>query len=366
MRILILLFIVSCVLGYISWHMWIMIPLPKPYRAGLIFLAIALFFLIPVIIFNEEHIPLSICGVLNKVTTSWFFIMLYLFMVFILTDVIRFMIPSLRPLFISSWKATALTVILISAIFIYGNIRYHHKVRVPLNIKISKPLPHPYKIVFISDLHLGYTIGAGELSRWVDMINKENPDIILIGGDIVDFSTRPLSGDTFASQLRRFNAPLGVYACLGNHDHIAHADKSIDFFKRSHIRPLIDESVLADSAFYIIGRDDMSNRRRQPLPHLIGNKDANTPVIVLDHQPYHLDRAQHAGIDLQLSGHTHRGQVFPINLITDYLYQCSHGYIKMGNTHVCVSSGIGIWGGKFRIGSQSEYVVITLTGTPAT
>ena len=83
--------------------------------------------------------------------------------------------------------------------------------------------------------------------------------------------------------------------------------------------------------------------------------------IVLDHQPYNLDCAETAGIDFQLSGHTHRGQVWPISWITDYIYECSWGSHQRGNTQFYISSGLGIWGGKFRIGTQSEYVVATLT-----
>ena len=82
----------------------------------------------------------------------------------------------------------------------------------------------------------------------------------------------------------------------------------------------------------------------------------------MDHQPYHLERAEAAGVDFQLSGHTHRGQVFPINLVTDMVYEKSWGYLQKGNTHIYVSSGIGLWGGKFRIGTQSEYLVLEISG----
>jgi predicted MPP superfamily phosphohydrolase len=107
--------------------------------------------------------------------------------------------------------------------------------------------------------------------------------------------------------------------------------------------------------------------RRKPLKDLMYSLTPNlsplTPkyAIVLDHQPYNLDRAEAAGVDFQLSGHTHRGQVWPISWITDHIYECSWGSHKRGNTQYYVSSGLGIWGGKFRIGTQSEYVVATIT-----
>jgi predicted MPP superfamily phosphohydrolase len=149
---------------------------------------------------------------------------------------------------------------------------------------------------------------------------------------------------------------------MGNHDYIANANRTIPFIKSTGIHLLRDEAILVDSAIYIVGRDDRSNPHRKPIKEILKGLNTNKPLILLDHQPYHLEEAANAGVDFQFSGHTHRGQVFPINLITDAIYEKSHGYLKKGNTNIYVSSGLGIWGGKFRIGSQSEYVVINLQG----
>ena len=121
---------------------------------------------------------------------------------------------------------------------------------------------------------------------------------------------------------------------------------------------LNDDTAVIDSSIVIIGRDDRTNMRRKPVRELL--KVQSSFNIVLDHQPYNLDRAEQAGVDFQLSGHTHRGQVWPISWITDYIYECSWGSHRRGNTRYYVSSGIGIWGGKFRIGTQSEYIVTNL------
>ena len=362
MRFIILLAIIVTVFSYTGWHTWTMLPLPRLWKCAIIAIYVILFLLLPVSLLAESHLPMTVCAVLDKVSTAWLIILLYLIIAFILVDIARLCAPAIRPLFAANWKGVALIAVAVTGILVYGNINYHHKVRVPLNINIDKPLSRTYRIVFISDLHLGYTIGAKELAQWVELINVEHPDIILIGGDIVDHSSRPVAGDDFASQLRHLDAPMGVYCCLGNHDYYAHTDKSVNFMERSHIKPLIDESVLIDNAFYVVGRDDATNRRRNTLADLTASIGKKHPVILLDHQPHRLDLVQKAGADILLSGHTHRGQVFPINLITDKIYECSHGYIRKGNTHIYVSSGIGIWGGKFRIGSQSEYVVIELSG----
>jgi predicted MPP superfamily phosphohydrolase len=242
-----------------------------------------------------------------------------------------------------------------------------------LELKSSKPLPKDYKVVMASDLHLGYHNPRKELARWVDMINAERPDFILIAGDIIDGSMRPLIEERMAEEFHRLQAP--VYACLGNHEFYAGHPEAKQFYKDAGIHLLIDEAVVVDSAIVIIGRDDRTNMRRKPVKELVDSLQSSIfrsalPLgssknlqysIVLDHQPYNLDRAETAGIDFQLSGHTHRGQVWPISWITDYIYECSWGSHQRGNTQFYISSGLGIWGGKFRIGTQSEYVVATLT-----
>ena len=140
-------------------------------------------------------------------------------------------------------------------------------------------------------------------------------------------------------------------------------NKSESFIKKAGIRLLKDEAVLVNDAFYVVGRDDRTNEvNRKSVVELTNGLDHSKPILLMDHQPYHLDRTEAAGVDFQLSGHTHRGQIFPINIVTDYVYEKSHGYLKKGNTHIYVSSGIGLWGGKFRIGTQSEYLVLEISG----
>ena len=168
---------------------------------------------------------------------------------------------------------------------------------------------------------------------------------------------RPLREERMAEEFHRLEAP--VYACLGNHEFYAGHPEAKQFYQDAGIHLLIDSVAHVDSCIAIIGRDDVTNRRRKTI------EDMMVPLrefytIVLNHQPYSLERAEAAGVDFQLSGHTHRGQVWPISWITDRIYECSWGSHQRGNTHYYISSGIGIWGGKFRIGTQSEYVVATI------
>jgi hypothetical protein len=244
------------------------------------------------------------------------------------------------------------------AVFAYGYANYRHKVRVELDLRAERALPREYKIVMASDLHLGYHNMRRELARWVDMINGEKPDFILIAGDIIDMSVRPLVEEGMAEEFRRLEAP--VYACPGNHEYFSGIPEARAFCKEAGIRLLNDCVADIDGVVAVVGRDDRMLRRRRPLKELVDKAGRGKYIIVLDHQPYDLDRAEACGVDFQLSGHTHRGQVWPLSWIIDRMYECSWGEYRRGRTHFYVSSGLGIWGGMFRIGTQSEYVVATL------
>ena len=253
---------------------------------------------------------------------------------------------------------TIIITLALFVVFLAGNIHYRHKKRVELQLTTEKELKKPLRLVMLSDLHLGYHNTRAELHRWVDMINSEKPDYVLIAGDIIDMSMRPLIEENMAEEFQRIEAP--VYACLGNHEYYSGEPQAQKFYQDAGIHLLRDTcEVVGDLC--IIGRDDRTNPHRQSAKKTFNEADHTKYTIVMDHQPYNLNQAEEAGIDFQLSGHTHRGQVWPISWITDRIYECSHGELRRGNTHYYVSSGIGIWGGKFRIGTQSEYIVTQLT-----
>ena len=344
-------------LFYVGWHVWVLLPLPRLWRVLIIAVGVLCFLLLFTAVGRKlDNIPLPLARVLYEVGTSSLFVLLYMVILFLVLDLGRLLrlVPK-TWLHANGTMAITLTLLLFG-VFLYGHLHYKNKVRVTLELHSSKPLPRTYKAVMASDLHLGYHNPRKELARWIDMINHENPDFILIAGDIIDGSMRPLTEEHMADEFHRLKAP--VYACLGNHEYFSGSPQARQFYKDAGIRLVIDEAAVIDSSLVIIGRDDRMNMRRKPLKELVG--DANNYTIVLDHQPYNLERAEAAGVDFQLSGHTHRGQVWPISWITDAIYECSWGKHQRGNTHYYISSGLGIWGGKFRIGSQSEYVVATI------
>ena len=348
---------------YVYYRIWHILPFSNPIKwlsTLVLLLPFGLFF--GYMSARSDNTSYWVNQTFSSISTSWMIILLYLLMFFLVTDIARLLIPTLRPYFSNSWYGSLGILAFMVVTFVGGNLWYHHKVRVPLSIQVEKPMK-PIKIVGISDLHLGYTIGKKELGKWVDMINAEKPDIVLIAGDIIDSNVVPVEQQKMYEELSRLNAPLGVYSCLGNHDYYADTLKSEAFMQKAGIHLLKDEAVLVNNEFYVVGRDDRNNEtNRKSVVELTKGLDHSKPILLLDHQPYHLDRSEAAGVDFQLSGHTHRGQVFPLNWVTDYVYEKSWGYLQKGNTHIYVSSGIGLWGGKFRIGTQSEYVVIEMAG----
>ena len=354
--------------AYLTWHIWTLLPVPPVWRCLVITLVIGSFLMLFLNFGRRfDTLPLPLASACYEVSTSSIFIMLYLVMLFLALDLGRLVRLVPRSwLYHNGWTATIILVFMV-VLFVYGNIHYNNKVRVRIELPTGKKLAHEYKVVMMSDLHLGYHNRRKELARWIDMINAENPDLVLIAGDIIDGSMRPLKEERMAEEFHRLKAP--VYACLGNHEYFSGSPEAQQFFRDAGIHLLIDEAAVIDSSIVIIGRDDRMNMRRKPIKELVsqnplfGKGQGEAFSIVLDHQPYNLDRAEAAGIDFQLSGHTHRGQVWPISWITDHIYECSWGNHQRGNTRYYVSSGIGIWGGKFRIGTQSEYVVANIIPT---
>ena len=301
--------------------------------------------------------PVFLSHTMYEVGTGWLIFTLYMVLFLLAFDLLRLCRVPFNYGFILS---LIFTVVLLG----YGYYNYRHPKTNTINIALDKPLAgdaKPVKIVAVSDLHLGNGTRKTALKRYVKMINEQNPDLILIAGDLIDNSVVPLYTEKMMEELTELKAPLGIYMVPGNHEYISGIRKSMQFIKETPIHLLRDEVVTLPGGIQIIGRDDRSNKSRLSLQELVKNIDPAKPVILLDHQPYNLSDTENAGIDLQFSGHTHRGQVWPISLITDHLFDQSYGYRKWGNSHIYVSSGLSLWGPPFRIGTDSELVVFNIT-----
>ena len=351
--VILLLAFVLALLGYACWHLWRIAPSGwKLAVTGLFLIWAGLFFIeFPFV----ERFPLKLSTVLYEVGNTWLIAFMYLLILFLLADIAA--LCRILPKTLLKDSAAGLLAVLgiVSLILVAGGIHYRHKYRVEMTLETAKPLEKPLTVVLASDLHVGYHNRRQELARWVDLINAEKPDLVLFGGDIIDRSLRPVRAGNYDEEFRRIDAP--VMAVLGNHEYISDIDASEQFYRDAGIRLLKDSSAHF-KGLDIIGRNDRSYPCRAALGDLAGGLQGFT--LLLDHQPSDLDEAREAGIDFQFSGHTHHGQVWPISWVTDLLFEKAWGPCRKGETQYYISSGLGIWGAKVRVGTRSEYLVLHL------
>lgn len=223
------------------------------------------------------------------------------------------------------------------------------------SITLDKPTA-PFRILLASDLHLGVQNGNAAIDRLRSIAEQETPDLILLPGDIINDDAAPYLAQHMAENLGKLHAPYGVYITLGNHEHYGELSGNIRALRQSGHTLLLDQSIQTHG-ITIIGREDNTNPHRKPITALLP-ADTSHPIIVLDHQPKDIDAISQQPIDLTVSGHTHRGQIFPANFITQYLYRLDYGHAKIGSGHFITTSGYGFWGVPLRLGSQSEIVII--------
>jgi predicted MPP superfamily phosphohydrolase len=338
-----------------TWQLLSAIPALRMAVVGLMALAFITFFI--AISGTINHWAMALATAAYEVGTSWMIILLYLFLAFLCLDVLRLchILPS-TSLQANGRLAAGLGIAL-TALFSYAYYHYNDKKRVEKMVKTSKPIDKDLKLVLISDLHLGYHNRRADLHRWLAMLKAEKPDAILIGGDIIDGSYRPVAEELMADEFRSLGIP--VIACLGNHDYYTGLSADLQFCREAGIKVLRDTTTTLDGII-IVGRDDRTNSQRKPLSDILQGNDKRSFMLELDHQPYHLEEAEKNGIDFEFAGHTHYGQVWPISWITDAVYEDAFGPLRKGHTDFYVSSGLGIWGAKFRIGTQSEYLVLNI------
>jgi predicted MPP superfamily phosphohydrolase len=221
----------------------------------------------------------------------------------------------------------------------------------------------PLRIALISDIHLGAVVRPGHLRKIVAAINNAHPHLVCIAGDIFDSTIcSPATQARAQAALRAIDAPLGTYACLGNHDSGRHFAAMLDFIANSNIHLLADEYAPVANRILLVGRKDILPNGEQGAPRAaqMPLPDNNhLPVIVLDHQPVTI-KSYGSQVALVLSGHTHYGQIFPANIVERFGPYPIYGYVpaKDGAPQAIISSGAGTWGPPLRIGTDNEVVVI--------
>ena len=306
----------------------------------------------------RKNIPLHIGHYLYWISTSWIVFILYTAIIYglvLLLNVCHLHIP--YGIFISM----GLTIL----VMCWGFVRFSQPKIQHKSIAINKNMTDKQQIkaVFISDVHLGYGITRNRLHKFVETINQLQPDIVLIGGDLIDMNIYPVEADKMYEELNGLTTQYGTFMVLGNHDYLSGVEKTLDFINKTNITLLQDSIAILPNGIQIIGRDDKTNANRQSVELLSQTLNPQQASICIDHQPDNetINSLVKQNIDIALFGHTHNGQFFPINLITALRYKHSYGYDRIDNTHIYTSSGLGLWGPPFRIGSQSEIVVLDIT-----
>ncbi len=340
-----------------------------------LYLSVLIFFVLSFIagrFLERTSIPI-LPQVLTWAGSFWIAFMLYFFLSLVLVDLLRLVnhFTHFFPAFITNntdaaKKITGLVIVSISVIFVLGgHINTYFTVIKKLELPINKQAGNlkELNIVMVSDLHLGSILGSSFLERIAVKANELNPDIVLFAGDVVDEDVGSILKDHIGEALKKFKPKYGIYAITGNHEYFSGVEAASKYLSEHGVTMLRDSLVKIDNSFYLAGREDRQKNsltRRKELTDILKDVDHSLPVIMMDHQPFKLEEAVNNKVDLQLSGHTHNGQLWPFNYITDMIYEVTWGYKKKENTHFYVSCGIGTWGPPVRTGSRPEIVNVVL------
>lgn len=338
-------------------------------------------------------------GTLKRTVTLignyWLGFNLYTGFVVLLADALRLILLHSRHVNrqkLHLWKTRFLFgligTLLILGTGIYGMINAKIIRVTPYEIEVPKDAGdlQELKVVLIADLHMGYNIGVSHIRQMAQKINAQNPDLVVLAGDIFDNNYDALDcPEELISILSGIQSRYGMYACYGNHD----IDETIvagftfkgkqeqkkasdprmdEFLQKAGIRLLRDEYVLIDDKFYLYGRPDAQRvgrgiTRRKTPEEITQDLDKEKPILVIDHQPRELAELAEAGVDVDLCGHTHDGQMFPLNLTCRLLWENSCGYLKKGEMHNIVTSGVGLFGPNMRVATVPEICPITIRFT---
>ncbi len=372
----IVIFIYSLINYYIFRHGMMALPQETAFRKWYpwIFLFLASSYIIGRVLERVWISPVS--SFFTFVGSFWLALMVYFLMAVIVIDLFRLVIYLLpaRPAFmvnnyedIKKYLFIAVAGV-VAVVVLAGHINALNPRVKRLDIKIAKRAGSmkTLHIAAASDIHMGTLVGPRRTAKMVRMLNACHADMILLAGDIVDEDLAPVIHNDLGRSLVKLKAPLGVYAITGNHEYIGGAEAAVKYLSEHGIKMLRDTAIKINESFYLAGRNDRDSKRfsskeRKSLDQILEGVDHSLPVIMMDHQPFNLQQVEDAGVDFQLSGHTHHGQLWPFNYITKAIYEVSWGYKMKGNSQFYVSSGYGGWGPPVRTGNRPEILDIYIT-----
>jgi len=338
-----------------------------------VYAVVYIFIALSIIIGFAPH-SFRIKKIMNIIASFWLGIYVYLLIFFLIADImilfgrVARIIQSPMPLTTRFWSAL-IVILLTIVIMIYGKFKATQIKYISYDIKLKDfVLSDKIKIVMIADLHLGASDCEKNLPKIIRDINCLEPDIVCMVGDIFSDDINLIRNPAIVMDLfRSIRATHGVYACLGNHDGGLTFNEMLTFLKQSNINLLNDEHIVIDGQLVLIGRLDarpifgFDGFERTGIADVMASVNSRLPIVVMDHNPSHIDEYGNK-FDLLLFGHTHKGQMFPLNLITNTVHNVNHGYYQkdIGSPHIIVTSGVSTWGPPIRIGTYNEIVSITL------
>lgn len=317
---------------------------------------------------------LTICFVmpLTYIWGVWTVIVYYLLAFCLLTDLIVWLVKKSQNYHTRLMKIYHLGIIPILCLMLTLGYGYYHMKDIHVqqySIYTQKQISQNYRVVLMTDLHFGNTMNKDELKTYCQQISLQKPDLVLLGGDIVDErSTHQQMLDAF-EVLGDIKSQYGIYYVYGNHDEARYARtphfsmiELAQTIEENDIHILSDQVVNIHGGMILAGRNDRSYGQRETSQDLLKKSEDDRFILMLDHQPVDLKTNDELGVDLQLSGHTHGGQMFPVGVISNILGfgEMNYGYRQMSHMQVIVSSGIAGWGYPLRTGSQSEYVIVDI------
>lgn len=326
--------------------------------------------------FLERMWPSPVSEAMIWVGSFWLGAMLYFFLALLALDILR-LVHYLLPFYpnwvsnhyqsVKQWLAIGVSALVILIVFAGYFNALAPQIRT-LSLRIPKRVDgmRSMSIAVASDIHLGTIVGKKRIDAIVEKINALNPDLVLLPGDIVDEDLGSVIRENLGASLENIRSKNGVVAITGNHEYIGGVDKACEYLAGHGVIFLRDRILRLNDGVFLVGREDRTlsqfpGMKRKPLDEIMADVDKSYPVILMDHQPFHLEEAAGNGADLQVSGHTHHGQLWPFNYITEAIYEVSWGHKQVGQTHVVVSSGVGTWGPPVRIGNHPEIVHLLLT-----
>lgn len=309
-----------------------------------------------------------------KVTTIT---VLYFLTFGLISDLIHFILRFIAPGF-APWNwlhASGVFVLAATALtLLYGWLHGRRAALRRYRISVKKPLPEgKLRVALISDLHMGKSIDSCKLARICSLLGAQSPDVLLLAGDLCDDQTTPSGMLAACALLGGVPTKYGAYFVFGNHDLGGHGPALkypvktyLTALEKNGIQVLDDACVSVSGLFTVAGRRDawMAQKAggRIMLSELLEHADKTKPILLIDHQPLDTKQAAEQGVALQVSGHTHAGQVFPASWLGRLIPNADvfYGHKRIGEAHIVVSSGLGCRGSKLRSGCTAEFVLIDL------